>query len=171
MLRDWTSRKIPISTKYSSTERKAIASEIISYIVARTKKGKGKDNQPWEGKASGYSKSYKKSLEFKIAGKSSTVNLKLSGDMLNSIKLLSNDSGSLKIGIPKSDSDNKKAEGNIRGSYGKKTGSKSKARDFLAISQKEVSKILEQFPLKDTEKLLQIVTDIKLIDEAIDLEN
>lgn len=148
----WTSRKINISKKYSEDERQAIAFEIISYIQERTKKGKGKGNKKWQGRAGKYSKEYKDSLDFKNAGKGSTVNLTLSGDMLDSLDLLEDTNGQLTIGISEDDPDHGKAEGNIRGSYGKPKGSKAKARDFLGLEKSEIQGILKNFPLKDDEK-------------------
>jgi len=149
----WTSRKINISKKYSKEERKAIAFDIIAYIQERTKKGKGKDNVKWHPPADKYTKEYRNSIDFKNAkGRQTKVNLKLSGDMLDSVDLLEDTDGQIVIGISESDEDHGKAEGNIRGSYGKPTGSKKKARDFLAISKSEVNKILSNFPLKDEEK-------------------
>ena len=149
---DWTSRKFNVSKKYTEDERQAIAFEIISYIQDRTKNGKGKDNKKWAGRAGKYTKDYKKSLDFKNAGKSSKVNLTLSGDMLDSIDLLEDVNGQITIGIDKDDPDHGKAEGNIRGSYGKPKGSKAKARDFLGVSKSEIQNILKNFPLKDDEK-------------------
>lgn len=156
----WTSRKIQISKKYSEEERQAIAFEIISYIQDRTKAGKGKDNKKWSPPADKYTEGYRSSLDFKNAkGRQRKVNLTLSGDMLDSIDLLDSESGKLTIGIPEGDPDHGKAEGNIRGSYGKPTGSKKKARDFLALSKNEVDKILKNFPLKDEEKREDRVAD------------
>lgn len=149
----WTSRNIQISKKYSKDEREAIAFQIISYIQDRTKKGKGKDNKKWAPPADKYSKGYRESLDFKnTKGRSTTVNITQTGDTLSSIDLLKSQTGKLTIGISEKDVDHDKAEGNIRGSYGKPTGSKKNARDFLGISQTEVNKILKSFPIKDDEK-------------------
>lgn len=163
-----TNRKINISRKYSDQEREAIAFEIISYIQKRTKAGKGKDNQKWKPPADKYSKEYENSLDFRNAGKrkGQKVDLTATGDMLDSIDLLSSAPGQLTIGIKESDPDHSKAEGNIKGSYGKRTGSKAKARDFLALSQSEVEKILRKFPLKDEEKRTQRVAELLAAAEA-----
>ena len=145
----WTQRKVSISRKYDEDERQAIAFDIISYIQDRSKAGKGKDGKKFPG----YTKDYRSSQEYKtIKGKKTKVDLTLSGDMLDSIDLLEDEKGGLIIGISEDDQDNGKAEGNIRGSYGKPTGKQSKARDFLAISKAEVSKILKKYPIKDEEK-------------------
>lgn len=158
MANKWTSRKINISKRYNEQEREAIAFEIISYIQERTRDGRGKDGKKWESPADKYTSAYRKSLDFKNAkGGQTKVDLTLSGDMLDSIDLLEDQSGQLTIGISDSDPDQPKAEGNIRGSYGKPQGKKSKARDFLAISKDEVNDILKNFPLKDEEKRTESV--------------
>jgi hypothetical protein len=165
----WTNRRIPISRRYTDDEREAIAFDIISYIRDRSKSGKGKDGKKFPK----YSKEYKESLEFKIAGKSKNkVDLTLSGDMLDSIELLDDSKGELRIGLSEDDVDHGKAEGNIRGTYGQAKGSLAKARDFLAISKNEVNKILKNYPLKDEEKreksVLSYLTALKALGEKKD---
>lgn len=145
-------RTIKVSKKYNAEERRAIAAEIVDYIKERTKSGKGKGGQQWGPPADKYSEEYKESLEFKFKSDKSKVNLTLSGDMLDSIKLIGNKEGEIIIGIPKSDEDYKKAEGNIRGSYGKPRGSSSKARDFMSIAGEEKRDILKNFPLGKSEE-------------------
>ena len=131
---------------YSKEEREAIAIEVIERIVKRTKAGKDKDGEAFAK----YSKAYKDSLNFKNAGKSSSVDLTLSGDMLDSISILSNRGGKVVIGFEKDSEENGKADGNIRGTYGqeKRVGPK---RDFLGISENELDAILSKYP-PDTAK-------------------
>lgn len=160
--KNWTTRTIKVSKKYNAEQRRAIAAEVIEHIQARSKQGKGKGEKPWTPPADKYSKSYKDSLEFKFKADKSKVNLSLTGDMLDSITLLGNKEGEITIGIPKNDIDYKKAEGNIRGTYGKKRGSIAKARDFMSISQGEKSKILKDFPVNDKEALSEKVATFKL---------
>jgi hypothetical protein len=113
-------------------------------------KGKDKRNRNFKP----YSKSYKESLDFKIGGKSSKPNLTLSGDMLDSIELISQRSGNLLIGFENGTEENAKAEGNIKGTYGQKKPT-GKARDFLGITQKDLNAILDKYPLKDSEERTQ----------------
>lgn len=135
--------EIIIPKDYSPDEREAIADEILNYIIERTKKGQGKDGEKFPG----YSKKYKDSLNFRIAGKSrSRVDLTLSGEMLDSLEVLKAPSGKVVLGYQKGSDMNGRAEGNILGSYGGEPD-KSKARDFLATSKEEVAKILKRFPL------------------------
>jgi hypothetical protein len=107
----------------------------IEYIYQRTTK----DNVDKSGKPfPGYSPKYKESLDFKNMGKSSSVNLELSGDMLAELKILQIKGGRLQIGYENGSDENAKADGNIRGTYGKSTPNPSMARDFLGFEGKEL---------------------------------
>jgi len=170
----WTKTRIKLSDKYSSEEKEAIAFEIIEYIKERTKSGKGEGGKKWHTPANKYTKEYKESLEFKFKEnpRPNTVDLSASGDMLDSIDLLKTMPSSITIGIDEADPDHGKAEGNIRGSYGKQRGSSKKARDFLAISDSEVENILKKFPLKDEKKreksLMDYLAAVKAVGELLD---
>lgn len=107
--------------------------------MERTNKGVDKDG----AKFPGYSKEYMKSLDFKIAGKSKSVDLQLSGDMLAAIKALKTTRNWVEIGFEKGSEENARADGNIRGTYGKSSPIPGKARDFLGISEKELVKIIK----------------------------
>ena len=161
MTKNWTSETIKVSKKYTAQQRRAIAAEIVDHIKSRTQAGKGKNGVGWTPPANKYSKEYKESLEFKFKADKSKVNLTLTGDMLDSIKILGNKEGEITIGIPKSDADYKKAEGNIRGSYGKSRGNPSKARDFMAIGAKDKKSVLDNFPIDDKKELRERVETYK----------
>jgi hypothetical protein len=138
---------ISIPKGYESDERRSIGLDIIERIIDRTKQGKGKDNKDFSGEAAKYSDSYKKSFDFKLAGKGSTVNLSLSGEMLNAMEVLETSDGEITIGYRANDKfNNDKAEGNILGSYGGKPNA-AKARDFLGITEDEMSTILKKYPI------------------------
>lgn len=162
----WIQRVVKIPAAYSARERRAIASDILDYIRERTADGKGKDGKSWSGAAGKYSKSYKQSLQYQIAGKGNKVDLKLTGDMLETMRLIEDDKGAIKIGFDEGDAEAGKAEGNIRGSYGQPTGNKSKARDFLALSREEIKKILQNYPLDDKEALKENVSLREAADAA-----
>ena len=107
----------------------------IEYIYQRTTK----DNVDKSGKPfPGYTDEYKASLDFKNMGKSSNVNLELSGDMLAELKILQIKGNRIRIGYENGTDENAKADGNIRGTYGKKEPDPSKARDFLGFEGKEL---------------------------------
>lgn len=171
----YTKKYINLKTdKYTDEEKEAIAFNIIEYIQKRTKRGEGEGGNKWAPPADKYTKEYKESLDFKIAGKSSKVNLTLSGDMLDSISLLKSKRSSITIGIPDGDQDEAKAEGNIRGTYGKSRGNSKKARNFLALDGEEIDKILKKFPIENEKKrkknLAEYLTALKAVDEALSEE-
>ena len=139
MATKWQKIKIDLSGYGLSPDQKdEVADLIIERIVNRTDQGKDKDGRKFPG----YSKSYKESLDFKVAGKTNKVDLQLSGDMLAALSVLDKTSRSVTIGFERGSEENAKADGNIRGTYGKPTPNPDKARDFLGISDRELSKII-----------------------------
>lgn len=152
MAKNWVQRTLKVSRRYNEDDLSAIAVEVVKYIRDRTLDGKGPGGKSWSGKAGEYSKAYMDSLNFKIGRKSGTVNLKLSGDMLEAIGLLEVQKGKIKYGVDDSDPVAGKVEGNVRGTYGRSSPISGKARDFLELTEKELDEILSQFPLKDPVK-------------------
>lgn len=69
--------------------------------------------------------------------------------MLADMQLLNHRAGEIVIGYENGSESNAKAEGNIRGTYGQKVPQKDKARDFLGIQDKELSKLLMEYPEND----------------------
>lgn len=137
----WQKIKIDLSGYGLNPDQKDEVSDlIIERIVNRTDKGRDKNNQRFEK----YSKSYKDSLDFKVAGKKGKpVNLQLSGDMLAALEVLDKTSRSVTIGFENGSEENAKADGNIRGTYGKPSPDPKKARDFLGITDTELSDIIK----------------------------
>lgn len=132
-----------------------IAREVIEFIKERTAKGVDKNNKKFKG----YSKPYKNSLEFKVAGKTSKVDLRLSGEMLAELELLTDRAGSITIGYDATDKKlNEKVEGNIKGTYGQKK-STGKARDFLGIKEKDLNNILKKYK-PESEKIKDRFQDL-----------
>lgn len=141
----WMKTKIKIPKHLKPEEREALALEILEQIVNRTTNGLDKDGNKFPG----YSSAYKKSLNFKIGGKSSKVDLTLSGDMLADMQLLNHKNGELVIGFERGSESNAKAEGNILGTYGQSSPIRGKQRDFLGIQEKELTKLLADYPIDD----------------------
>lgn len=142
---------MPLSPKYSRAEKKAIAQDVIDYVVKRTKKRLDKNGKQMPG----YSKEYAKTPEAKAAGKKAgqSANLNLSGDMLYALGEHTKIGVSyIEIGYKKGSEENGKADGNVRGTYGTSTPKRSKARDFMGIQEKELKNILSDYPLDDKEK-------------------
>ena len=156
---------VTIPKGYDSPTRRAIAQDIIDFIVRRTRQGKGKDGQSFPG--STYSKEYRESLEFRIAGKGSTVDLTLTGEMLNSIEIITTTATSITIGFRAGSEMNAKADGNIRGTYGQSTPKTSNSRPFLELSSSELNLILERYPLNTTTVEPRITGTRALIDTGL----
>ena len=131
MAAKWQRMKIAIPPKYKPADREVIAQEIIDYIVDRTLQGvdkKGKEFKP-------LSPEYK--AKNKALGAGGKADLKLSGDMLGALDLISDKSGQLLIGFENGTEENDKADGHITGNVGVK-------RDFFGITQKKVKEIIKE---------------------------
>jgi len=135
---------IEIPDDLKPKEREELAFAILEHIRERTASGTGLNSSGTRLKDfPKYSDSYKKSLDFKIAGKGGTVNLKLSGDMLDAMDLLRHKKGEITIGFERGP-ENDRAEGNILGSYGGLPNS-AKARNFLGVTRAELKMIVGDF--------------------------
>ena len=140
MATKWQRIRIPLPTPIKDKEAQAeIGDLIVERIVERTDKGVAADGRPFPK----YSKGYMESLDFANAGKGSTVNLQLSGDMLAALRVLSSTKNWIEVGFDKGSNENAKADGNIRGTYGSPTPNPKKARNFLGISDKELTRIVK----------------------------
>ena len=141
---------LKISKKYSPAEREAISLDIVDYILQRTADGKGKGGKKF-GPPKGYSKAYRDSTEYKEAGKRNFINLKLTGDMLAELTPLPNKSGEVAYGYEAGSGQLGKAEGNVLGTYGQKRRV-APSRDFMGLTQKELGKILKNYPIRKKEE-------------------
>lgn len=144
---------VKIPNDYSPLEREAISERIIEFVIKRTQESKDFEGNRFPK----YSKAYKNSLDFKIAGKTGKVDLTLSGEMLNSIVKLNDRAGSITIGFEDGDPNNGKAEGNIKGTYGSSVPNPAKARRFLGISDNDLDDILSEFPIENERNALELI--------------
>jgi hypothetical protein len=120
--------------------RVAIGEDMINAIINRAKAGKSLDG----GSFPKYSKDYIESDDFKRAGKSADkVNLTLSSEMLESMKIYADQEGLVKVGYTSNDHPDLigRVEGNQIGSYGGKPDG-DKARPFVGLTQGEKETIL-----------------------------
>lgn len=138
MANKWTREKIILPKTLKPKERKQIAEVVINHIINRTAAGY-KINE--KDKFPKYTAKY---ADIKGVGQSD-VDLILSGEMLESIELVSEKSGEIVIGY-KSPSDELagKVEGNRTGSYGGEPN-KKKARDFLGIDPGTLETLISAF--------------------------
>lgn len=149
-----TQLEVKIPKTLSEATAAQVAEDLIDFIIERTKEGKGKDGKKFPK----YSKAYMESLDFKIAGKSGLVDLTLSGEMLDSMEVVSVAKGKVVIGYKSDNPMVGRAEGNILGSYGGNPDSK-KARDFLSLSAKEIDNVLKEYPVQDEETRARKATE------------
>lgn len=122
----WIRTKIKVPTELNKNEREKLSDEIINFIIERSQAGYDKEGKKFHP----YTKDY---ASFKGVSRAS-VDLTLSSEMLESIKLLQNKKGELTIGFERGASVNGKAEGNIKGTYGQPKPV-TKPRDFLGIDE------------------------------------
>lgn len=122
--------------------REAIGGAIIEKIKARAESGQGMRFDGERGTPvklkSPYSKSYSKSLDFKVFGKGkSKVNMTLSGDMLGLMDIKKQDGNSITIGW-NDETENAKA-------YNHSVGDTVPRRPFFGVSKKELEEIKKNF--------------------------
>jgi hypothetical protein len=142
MATKWQRTKVTISDSLKPKERIAISDAIIEYIKNRTMDGLDKNLE----KFNKYTKSY---AQFKGVGVND-VDLVLSSEMLSDLKLLSHKKGEVTIGFEKGSVSNGKADGNIRGTYGKPFPV-TQGRDFLGISSEELDALENEIGLSNEE--------------------
>jgi hypothetical protein len=130
---DWQRIEVAIPKGLPETEKLALGEDIIEYMRKRTESGKDNRGDFFPE----YSKEYMKSLEFKIAGKNSKVNLMQTGDMLADIEVLEMKNDKLVIGFEKGSLNNDKADGHITGWQGRS----DTKRPFLGFEGSEKNKL------------------------------
>ena len=143
--------------RLDADQRVLLADLAIKEVINRTTVKKiGTNGKPFKA----YSDSYKSSFEFKLAGKGKKPNLKLTGDMVHSIELISHEEGSLVIGYEPDDEIAGKVEGNQIGSYGKSAGNPAKARKFLGLPQRVVNILVAKVESATISKRLEAETSL-----------
>lgn len=134
--------RIKLPKGLSPAERRDIGQDIITYIQQRAindnkgfnpKSGREKKFQP-------YSKAYAE----KKGTSRSNVDLVLSADMFNDMKVLTESSGSVTIGFDAGTESNAKAEGNQKGTYGN-SKPVTEPRFFLGLKDSALKTILDRY--------------------------
>lgn len=127
---------VDLSNEESLAEE--IGQDIVDFIQERAANGQGIGGKELR---SPYSKAYSKSIEFELFGKSEDeVNMRLTGDMLDSIEVLGFDNNVLTVGI--SGGEAPKAHGHMTGKNG--TVPKMK-REFFGLSKSEIAEITDRY--------------------------
>jgi hypothetical protein len=115
----WMKTTIAIPRNLKPKDREVLGEAVVDYIRMRTLDGLDKNNR----KFAKYSQKY---AEAKGVSRDS-VDLFLSGDMLEALKVLSHKSGEITVGFARGDELNGRAE------------KVAPARDFLGIAKKDVA--------------------------------
>lgn len=147
-----TTLVVTLNRQLSSDYLNRVGREIVRTIEKRTLSGKDKSGNSFYP----YSKEYKESMEFRIAGKSpNNVNLKLTGEMLGDLSVIAIDEKKGQIIIGFEDEQQKaKAHGHITGAEGNLP-----VRDFLGISKSELEDIVSSLPKPEQAKKAKIATE------------
>ena len=133
MANEWTRVKIKLPKTIKPRERVAIAEVLLTHIVTRTLNGEDKNNKKFKN----YTEKYADLKGVDV----SDVDLTLDGEMLEALELVSHKSGEITIGYKDpSEELAGKVEGNRSGFYG--NSKKKKSRDFLGITQSDLSLLL-----------------------------
>lgn len=117
----------------------AFSQAVLDHIVERTESGRDVHGKLFEA----YSKSYRKSLAFKVFGKSEQVNMKLTGDMLGTMFTVV-ENGKLKIKLDGVEN-NIKAYGHMTGYKGHPYLAGKAKREFFGVTEEELNKIKKDF--------------------------
>jgi len=141
--RTGTKLRIKVPKELKGIDKVEIGYRIIDFIQERTREGLNVYGRPWSPKneksAGKYTKEYAKEK-----GYSDPVDLEDTGAMLDAIKYFKGKKGEIIVGYKKGTKQERKAEGNIIGSYGRAPNPR-KARPFLDILQKDVNKIVKDY--------------------------
>jgi hypothetical protein len=113
---------------------------VLQFINDRTREGKNVYGREWSGDAGRYNKSYANKKGVSVNG---PVDLALTSEMLGKMQYFPSLSkkGEITIGFKSGTKVERKAEGNILGSYGGAPNPK-KARPFLDILKKDLDSII-----------------------------
>lgn len=127
--------------------KREVGQRAIDTIVNRTLEGKDKKGKAMKGYAP-YSAAYKKSDVYKIYGKTSTVNLKLTGEMHASIDVIKPTQKGILIGIT-DETNAVKADAHINGK------GNLPQRDFWGLSNDELDTIVEELIKNDVQAIFE----------------
>lgn len=133
-------------------------------MLERLDKGVGADGKNLPK----YSKAYKNSLEYYVYGKDGTVNMQLTGGMVNSLEIKKSDNKKMTVGFS-GDEENAKAYGHLTGFAGHPTlDGKVKPRNFFGWTDSELIAIAEDLkPNAQDEPKINDSKILSLLDRLI----
>jgi hypothetical protein len=113
--------------------KQAFGQALIDHMVERTEDGLDRNGNKFQA----YPKTYKESDAFKAFGKTSKVNLTMTGDMLGQIDIIETKGNEIKIGW-RDETENAKA-------YNHNTGDTVLKRPFFGINNPDIASISKEF--------------------------
>lgn len=128
---------------FTSEERRVLAERVIEFIQERTKMGYNVYGRDWTGEAGKYTPGYAKRKGTSASG---PVDLALSHEMIEAVQYFPSQSGSgqITVGFKQGTRIERKAEGNILGTYGRPEPNPKKARPFLDILKKDLNDLIAE---------------------------
>ncbi len=166
---DEVSIEIDIESLLGSSARDSSVKETFFQLafdkmLERLDNGIGADGK----KLDKYSKAYMNSLEFAAFGKDKTVNMQLTGGMVNSLRILNSTNSKMKVGFEGEES--VKAYAHMTGFKGHPTlDGKVSPRNFFGWTDKELQAIAREFKPQN-ESASDLVKDeviLRLIDRLV----
>lgn len=145
--------KIKIPPGYTPDERLSIAQDIMEYIQTRAIE-QNRGYNPSTGREFKFPK-YTKAYATKKGVGLGDVDLVLSADMFNDMKILNQTSQSVTIGFEAGTTSNAKAEGNQKGTYGQKQPIPGKARPFLGLPKSALDQILAKYEADEVSEAIE----------------
>jgi hypothetical protein len=138
-----TKLTLNIPKDFDASMRSELAEKVMEFIRDRSKKGYNVNGNDWSGKAGEYTPAYAKR---KGVSEDGPVDLSLSHDMLDGIKYFKSMSptGQITIGYKDGTKLERKAEGNILGTYGQSEPIRGKARPFLDILRRDLQGLIDE---------------------------
>jgi phage gpG-like protein len=138
-----TKLKLDVPPEFDASQRAEVAEKVMEFIIDRSKHGYNVNGRDWSGKAGEYTDAYAKRKGVSAGG---PVDLSLSHDMLDGMRYFPtlSPTGQITVGYKKGTKLERKAEGNIQGTYGQDAPIPGKARPFLDILQKDLKEIIDE---------------------------
>jgi hypothetical protein len=130
-----------VPSDLTASQRLDLGISVLQFIGDRTRRGQNVYGRSWSGKAGRYTEGYAKR---KGVSQSGPVDLALTDEMLGKMQYFPSLSGKgeIVIGFKDGTKAQRKAEGNILGSYGR-SPDPGKARPFLDILKKDLNALIE----------------------------
>jgi hypothetical protein len=130
------------------SKRKSIRDKIVNSLIEKMKDRISEGLDRFGEPMAPYSEVYKSSFNYIAARKDGTVNMRLTGDMLGSLDVLSEDGGKVKIGFVGGEQQ-EKAYAHFMGT------NKLPVRQFFGVTQREVDAVKSEFDME-----LKILADL-----------